>query len=130
MKLLKGITNNFMKKDHTRDYVVAMFRFYALHGEPDSAKIEKLKNELSTAAILDLTAVDNTLRFLENEDDVETVNAIRAVYFALPDKELRRGDISKLITKYAMNNYNGERTVWRKLARAQQICAQQRNLNI
>ena len=119
-----------MNRDNICDYVISMFRFYASNGEPDIGTIRNLRATLPTAAILDLVAVDNTLRILENEGEDETVKVIRAVYFALPDKALRKGDISRRITKYAMNNFNGERTVWRRLAMARRICAEERNLRI
>lgn len=119
-----------MSKDHTRDYARAMFRFYSLHGQPSSDTIESLKDKITTAAILDLTAVNNTLRILKREGEDETIKAIHAVYFPLPDKPLRKSEISNRITKHALSNFLGERTVWRKLEKACKICAKERNLNV
>ena len=119
-----------MNRDNICDYEISMFRFYALKGEPDISEIRNMRNELSTAAILDLVAVDNTLRILKKEGEAETINAIRAIYFILPNKNLRKGDISNRITNYSLKNFDGERTIWRRLARARRICAEERNLRI
>lgn len=121
--------NAMPRKDNIRDYTVAMFRFYSACGCPNAEQINNLRTQLSTAAILDLVAVDNTLRILALSDEV-AVLAVREIYFPLPQRELHKKEISQRVIKFSIDNYVEERTVWRRLKFARQLCAEQRNLNI
>jgi hypothetical protein len=119
-----------MKKDHCRDYVVNMFRFYAKVGEPDRAQIRNLKTQFSAAAILDLYAVDNTLRVFSERERSDVIRAIREIYFVCPSRELRKNEISNRVTRFSVANNMDERSVYRRLELARRICAEKRNLNI
>ncbi|MGN0488053.1 MAG: hypothetical protein ACI4HO_02190 [Ruminococcus sp.] len=118
------------KKDNVRDYVVSMFRFYSSLGKPTSEQINKLRTQLSTAAILDLIAVDSTLRFFENRQEKNIILAIENIYFIEPNRTLRKNEISQRVIKFSIENYTSEQTIWRWLKKARRICAEQRNLNI
>ena len=119
-----------MKKDNVRDYVVAMFRFYSELGQPNQEQIQNLKTKLSTAAILDLIAVDDTLHLLSESGDDFTVAAVKEIYFIQPTKPLQRNELSERVVKFSLLHFVAERNVWHELKRARRICAEQRNLNI
>lgn len=115
-----------MKKEYIRDYTVAMFRYYAMHGKPSADEILKLKKELSAAAILDLEAVDNTLRSL----DSESKKAVEEVYFVNPERKYRRNEIEQRVIKFSIAHHIDRSNTYRKLKEARRICAQKRNLNL
>ena len=115
-----------MKKEHMRDYVVNMFRCYAFYNKPDKEEIEKLKDELNTAAVLDLEAVDVTLRNL----DKITRAAVEEIYFTNPAKKLRRDEIEKRVISFSATHFIDRSSTYRKLNYARKICAQYRNLNL
>lgn len=118
-----------MKKDNVRDYVVSMFRFYSQCGQPTSEQINQLRTQLSAAAILDLIAVDNTLRYFDSKNKT-VVDAIKDIYFHTPERNLSKNEISERVVKFSLEHYMAEQTVWLWLKSARRICAEQRNLNI
>jgi uncharacterized protein (UPF0305 family) len=118
------------KKDNVRDYVVSMFRFYSNCGKPDTKQIVKLKTQLSTAAILDLMAVDNMLCQLERKGKHDIVQAINEIYFFNSKRDLKKNEISQRVQHYSSTHFIEERTVWRWLKSARKLCAEYRNLNI
>lgn len=118
------------KKDNVRDYVVSMFRYYSALGQPNSEQINNLRTQISTAAILDLIAVDNTLRLLKSKRKENIICAIENIYFIEPNRNLRKNEISQRVIKFSIENYISEQTIWLWLKQARRICAEQRNLNI
>nr|DAV42306.1 MAG TPA: hypothetical protein [Caudoviricetes sp.] len=79
---------------------------------------------------LDLLAVADTLNALTNSGKDYICQAVSAVYFVAPTKPLHKGEINLRVTKFAVNNYIDERTVFRWLKEARLLCAKLRGLNV
>lgn len=116
-------------RDTTRDYTIAQFRIYAALGCPSKAQIISDKT-MRQALRLDLLAVADTLNALTNSGKDYICQAVSAVYFVAPTKPLHKGEINLRVTKFAVNNYTDERTVFRWLKEARLLCAKLRGLNI
>lgn len=116
-------------RDTTRDYTIAQFRIYAALGCPSKAQIISDKT-MRQALRLDLLAVADTLNALTNSGKDYIRQAVCAVYFVAPTKPLHKGEINLRVTKFAVNNYTDERTVFRWLKEARLLCAKLRGLNI
>lgn len=116
-------------RDSTRDYTIAQFRIYAALGCPSKAQIISDKT-MRQALRLDLLAVVDTLDALTSSDKDYICQAVSAVYFVAPTKPLHKGEINLRVTKFAVNNYTDERTVFRWLKEARLLCAKLRGLNI
>lgn len=116
-------------KDSTKDYTIAQFRSYAALGCPSKAQIISDKT-MHQALRLDLLAVIDTLNALTNSGKDYICQAVSAVYFVAPTKPLHKGEINLRVTKFAVNNYIDERTVFRWLKKARLLCADYRGLNI
>lgn len=116
-------------RDTTRDYTIAQFRIYAALGCPSKAQIISDKT-MRQALRLDLLAVADTLNALTNSGKGYISQAVSAVYFVAPTAPLHKGEINSRVTKFAINNYTDERTVFRWLKEARLLCADYRGLNI
>lgn len=116
-------------RDSTRDYTIAQFRLYALLGYPNKAQVVA-DETMHRALQLDLLAVIDTLNALTNSGKDYICQAVSAVYFIAPTKPLHKGEINLRVTKFAVNNYADERTVFRWLKEARLLCADYRGLNI
>ena len=116
-------------RDTTRDYTIAQFRIYAALGCPSKAQIISDKT-MRQALRLDLLAVADTLNALTNSGKDYICQAVSAVYFVAPTAALHKGEINLRVTKFAINNYTDERTVFRWLKEARLLCADYRGLNI
>lgn len=116
-------------KDSTRDYTVAQFRLYASLGYPNKAQVVADKT-MHRALQLDLLAVIDTLNALTSSGKDYIRQAVCAVYFVAPTAPLQKGEINFRVTKFAINNYTDERTVFRWLKEARLLCADYRGLNI
>nr|DAL39056.1 MAG TPA_asm: hypothetical protein [Caudoviricetes sp.]DAO07151.1 MAG TPA: hypothetical protein [Caudoviricetes sp.] len=116
-------------RDTTRDYTVAQFRLYASLGFPSKAQVVADKT-MHRALQLDLLAVIDTLDALTSSDKDYIRQAVCAVYFVAPTAPLQKGEINFRVTKFAINNYTDERTVFRWLKEARLLCADYRGLNI
>lgn len=116
-------------RDTTRDYTIAQFRLYASLGFPSKAQVVADKT-MHRALQLDLLAVADTLNALTNSGKDYICQAVSAVYFVAPTKPLHKGEINLRVTKFAVNNYTDERTVFRWLKEARLLCAKLRGLNI
>ena len=116
-------------RDTTRDYTIAQFRLYALLGYPNKAQVVA-DETMHRALQLDLLAVIDTLNALTNSGKDYICQAVSAVYFVAPTKPLHKGEINLRVTKFAINNYTDERTVFRWLKEARLLCADYRGLNI
>lgn len=116
-------------RDTTRDYTIAQFRLYASLGFPSKAQVVANKT-MRQALRLDLLAVADTLNALTNSGKDYICQAVSAVYFVAPTAALHKGEINLRVTKFAINNYTDERTVFRWLKEARLLCADYRGLNI
>lgn len=116
-------------KDSTRDYTVAQFRLYASLGYPNKAQVVADKT-MHRALQLDLLAVIDTLNTLTSSGKDYIRQAVCAIYFVAPTAPLQKGEINFRVTKFAINNYTDERTVFRWLKEARLLCADYRGLNI
>lgn len=115
-------------RDTTRDYTIAQFRIYAALGCPSKAQIISDKT-MRQALQLDLLAVIDTLNALTSSGKDYICQAVSAVYFVAPTAALHKGEINLRVTKFAINNYTDERTVFRWLKEARLLCAKLRGLN-
>lgn len=115
-------------RDTTRDYTISQFRLYASLGFPSKAQVVADKT-MHRALQLDLLAVADTLNALTNSGKDYICQAVSAVYFVAPTKPLHKGEINLRVTKFAVNNYTDERTVFRWLKEARLLCAKLRGLN-
>lgn len=118
-----------MKKDNVRDYVVSMFRFYSLMGEPPKNKIEIISGQLSEAEVADLVAVCETVEELESSGYTTAATALKEIYFINPAQPLRRNALSERVVKYSIEHYIAEDVVWKALRKARNLCADKRKLN-
>lgn len=117
-----------MNKDNICDYTISMFRFYAQMKQPDSSEIEKYKEFLFEAAILDLAAVERTLCLLSDTGEYNVLAAVKEIYFSAAGRRLYKSEISRRVIKFSLDNYISERVVWKYLSRARKLCAEQRKL--
>lgn len=115
-------------RDTTRDYTIAQFRFYAALGYPSKAQVIADKT-MHRALQLDLLAVIDTLNALTSNGKDYIRQAVCAVYFVEPTVPLHKSEINLRVTKFSVNNYADERTVFRWLKEARLLCADFRGLN-
>lgn len=108
-----------MKKDITRDYATDAFRLYAALGKPSSAAA--LKSGMCQPLLLDVSAVNETIKKLIKDNKGYIVKAVEGVYFNLPDDVLRKGDISMRVIKMARELYATEDTVYKWLREARTL---------
>lgn len=142
-----------MKKDFTRDYATEAFRLYAAMGKPtyEQARAaiyeaELLKRnsfdpataiqqaetavEKNTPYLLDMLAVNKTMELLSQGKKEYIVAAVKAVYFAYPQHQLHKGDISDRVRQFSLTCPTDERTAYRWLKEACLLCAAVRGLRI
>lgn len=112
-----------MKKESTRDYITAAFRFYALRSGQEPEKI-------NSPEYFDHIAVRLMFETLERERKEHIACAVKAVYFAQPNKPLRNNEISERVSRFAVNWPTDERTVYRWLKTARELCASFRGLRL
>lgn len=147
-----------MRKTHIRDYATAAFRFYASvggaalyrqqlwddavmsqnrqegrsgFGSPSEAALMRAEAALEAAAaeLDDLEAVERTLAVLRTyEQGASILAAIETVYFPEPSRELQPGEISRRVVQAALKIPAGEATIYRWLALARRIFANERRL--
>ena len=106
---------------------VSAFRKYARYGY-DKVGIDIFEmceialgatSERQQAA--ELVAVYQTLRALEYSGREETAEAVRAVYFSLPERPLKKNEVSLRVRRFASESYMDERTVYRHLKAAKEL---------
>lgn len=142
-----------MEKDFTKQYITEAFRLFSRLGCPTYEAAREIvyqqelkkRSEVSpeigiiqaeravekqTPTLLDILAVDETLRLLQRGEKPNIVAAVRAVYFVNPQQPLRRGDISNRVRRFAITYPSDERTVYRWLKEARLLCAAIRGLRI
>lgn len=142
-----------MKKDFTRDYATAAFRLYAALGKPTyEVASQRVYNKAiskyehanpavavsqaeiavakSTPVLLDILAVNEALAMLDKGGKLHICRALQAVYFVLPNKPLRKGDISARVLRYSLSVPTDERTVYRWLKEGRDLFTALRGLRI
>lgn len=147
-----------MNKDNFRDYATEAFRFYAACGRLTADEImQRVREDIYTetageylvsgsgsysdavahavmkaedaikemgAEIADIVAVEKTMRRLNSSQK----RAVEIVYFADPEGPLGKNEISDRVHKAEMEIHAVERTVYRWLATARKIFAEERGL--
>ena len=116
-----------MEKNDKRNEIIRVFRKFTRLGL-DSERLNPIqvykKIELlcySRRARLDMLAVYDTLRLLWLQDDLETIGAIKSVYFSGKAYRLTKYDISARVLALATESHCDERTVYRRLERARTV---------
>lgn len=69
----------------------------------------------------ELLAVYDTVRFLRLSGNVESLRALRSIYFSLSGRTVRKNEISQRIQRFAYENHCDERTVYRRLSYAVRV---------
>lgn len=116
-----------MKKDSTRDYIIAAFRLYAALEQPNENEI---KNSIFPESVKnDLMSVNLTIANLNNSGKGHIAEAVKKIYFCAPLRELKKGEIESRVTAFAVDNYFSTSSVWNWLKEARCICADYRGLN-
>lgn len=147
-----------MNKDNFRDYATEAFRFYAACGKLTADEImQRVREDIYTEAagdfllvsggsysdavahavmraedaikemgaeIADIVAVEKTMRRLNSNQK----KAVEIVYFTDPEEPIGKNEISARVHKAEMEIHAGERTVYRWLATARKIFAEERGL--
>lgn len=120
-----------MKKSNVRDYAVSAFRYYAAAQKNNKPVVFPENNRLASGCILDLIAVEKTLRSLEiSAEGMEKLKALETVYFTAPERELKKGEISDRVSFAAQKIHVSEPTVYRFLNGALTEFAENRGLRI
>lgn len=119
-----------MKKSNIRDYAVEAFRYYARVEKNKDLKLPS-DTRLASGCMLDIMAVEKTLRMLKNSrEGNEVIRALKTVYFTMPERGFKRGEISGRVS-LASNEINvAEPTIYRFLNKAITLFAQNRGLRI
>lgn len=111
-----------MKKDRTRDYATAAFRDYA--------KRLNSGGDVSASEAEDYEAVRKVLDYFKSEGKPYIVGAVEAVYFSGASEPLRICSISRRVSRYALEQYADESTVYRWLKEARRKFAEYRGLTL
>lgn len=120
-----------MKKSNIRDYAVSAFRYYAISEKNKSAAVLPENSRLASGCILDIIAVEKTLRELKKTSHGEEIlRALKTVYFTMPERDFKKGEISDRVNKASEDIHAAEATIYRFLNRAAIIFAENRGLRI
>jgi len=120
-----------MKKTNIRDYAVSAFRYYGRVQKNKKSVVFPENNRLASGCILDIIAVEKTLRSLEKSvEGEEILNALKTVYFTMPERDFKRGEISDRVQLAADKIHVSEPTVYRLLNGAIVNFAENRGLRI
>lgn len=112
-----------MKKEESRDYITAAFRYYAAV-KAGKAKVKTIPEEE------DFDAVEKTLELLVRGGRRYIADAVKAVYFVDCQKPLRKQAITMRVRRFAITVSADERTVYRWLREARRICMGVRGLRL
>ncbi len=139
-----------MSKDHIRDYATEAFRFYARWGGRDSyvkSLLADLQQQRGSgicfptesalihkeqvmrehmAEIADLEAVEVVMKVC----DTDVRQAVEMVYFYKPYESIEWGDIKQRVHYAEIHMPAGERSIYRWLAEARKIFAEERGLRL
>jgi hypothetical protein len=146
-----------MRKSHIRDYATSAFQFYAKCGslkryidkvkeeviseqgegsgtgistptEATQERVDKRLNEIRSE-LWDLEAVENTVRRLElSMGGTDKLKALRTVY--IQEAQIDKGDIKLRVHKAEIGIPASEKTIYRWLADARRIFAEERELRM
>ena len=120
-----------MKKTNIRDYAVSAFRYYGSMEKNKKSVVFPENNRLASGCILDIMAVEKTLRSLKSSaDGEEMLNALKLVYFTMPERDFKRGEISDRVRLTSEKIHVSEPTVYRLLGGAMVKFAENRGLRI
>lgn len=123
-----------MNKDNYRDYVADAYRYYALCGKPDAAKLRKLRTAQShdyKGGMADLEAVVRVLERLDYEQDADIwKRCLDIVYFANPKHSADRGALTDRVRFASIELCISESTVYRMLRRLRLLLAMERGLRV
>ncbi|MBR6523132.1 MAG: hypothetical protein IKT39_00785 [Clostridia bacterium] len=120
-----------MKKSNIRDYGVSAFRYYAMAEKNKKSLILPENERLASGCILDILAVEKTLRDLEKTSEGEQMlKVLKTVYFTMPERNLKKGEISSRVILAGENIHASEATIYRILNRVTNLFAQNRGLRV
>ena len=117
----KGGTN--LKKEESRDYITAAFRYYAAV-KAGKAEVKTIPEEE------DFDAVQKPLELLARGGRRYIVDAVKAVYFVDCQKPISKHTIALRVRRFAITMPADERTVYRWLREARRICMGIRGLRL
>lgn len=141
-----------MKKDNIRDYATNAFCLYAKNGQAGYEQVREwiYKTALNDAwnkppekavafaesevernmpKLLDIRAVEDTIRIFKMGNEYDIVKAVEAVYFTSPHK-IGRNDIHSRVVKLAAELPASEASIYRWLKKARLLFASLRGLNV
>ncbi len=120
-----------MKKSNIRDYGVSAFRYYAMMEKNKKSLILPENKRLASGCILDILAVEKTLHELEKTNEGRDIlKVLKTVYFTMPERKFKKGEISDRVLLAAQNSHTAEATVYRSLNSAINLFAENRGLRI
>ena len=120
-----------MKKSNIRDYAVSAFRYYEAMRRKGGKVILPEDSRLAGGCILDLIAVEKTLRMLEDSrEGQEVIKALKGVYLTMPERNFRKGEISDRVCLASNELHVAEPTLYRLLNRGITAFARNRGLRI
>lgn len=106
-----------------RDYIIAAFRYYAA--------VESKRAVPKTAAEKkDVEAVEQTFFILRKQNKEHIVNAVKEIYFPDAGKAAKRETYGLRVKRVAYDTPTTERTVYRWINKAIEICARFRGLRV
>ena len=116
-----------MDKNEKRNEIIRTFRKFARLGL-DSESLNPIQAYkkidilcYSHRSRLDMIALYDVMRLLWLDNEIETINAIKNVYFAGKAYRLTKHDISARVLALANENYCDERTIYRRLEKAREL---------
>ena len=120
-----------MKKSNIRDYAISAFRYYAAMEKNKSSAVFPQNSRLASGCILDLIAVEKTVcQLCTTPQGEEMLRALKTVYFTMPERDFKKGEISDRVSLAANLIHVSEPTVYRFLNGVQTIFAENRGLRI
>lgn len=100
--------------------------------KPTEAQIEAAERQLENAEgyLHDLKSVASTIEEIKSYWNGEIIlSCLKAVYFTLPKRKLRKGEISERVRHIADTEHICERTVFNYLDIAREVFSKKRKLN-
>lgn len=104
-----------------RDYATAAFRDYAKRQAADCAKPSVQK---------DSAAIELAFDYLKSQGKEYIINAVKAVYFAGANEQLKIREISSRVSRFAIEQHADESTIYRWLKEARDLFAKYRGLTL
>jgi hypothetical protein len=101
---------------------------YAALGKPSYTSAAKEQYNKCSPFLLDVLAVNETIKKLKKEKKGYLVKAIEGVYFTLPDDDLKKGELNMRVLNMAFKLNTTENTIYRWLREARTQFALSRGL--